>query len=85
MLEKLANRPIPLPLISRIPESQPQSHNLPQKYLKYVLHLAIWFHDIVYDPIKGEPHNENASIAAWENFVQQAEPRMFSFTPWKVK
>lgn len=55
MLEKMANSPIPLPLNPRIPESQLQPHS-PQKYLNDILHLAIWFHDIVYDPIKGAPH-----------------------------
>lgn len=43
---------------------------------KIVIELAVWFHDCVYDPVKGAPYNENESIVVWEKFVQDASPAL---------
>ncbi|ORY89449.1 hypothetical protein BCR35DRAFT_300637 [Leucosporidium creatinivorum] len=34
--------------------------------------FAVWFHDCVYDPLKGAPWNEEESGRRWEKFVEQA-------------
>jgi hypothetical protein len=46
----------------------------PHGELRDILQFAIWFHDVVYDPIKGAPFNENESVCVWEGFVREAEP-----------
>jgi predicted metal-dependent HD superfamily phosphohydrolase len=81
MLEQLAKSPLPSTPSHGHAESQSCS---PQRQWNDILHFAIWFHDVIYDPIKGAPFNENASIATWEDFVQQAEPCLVRLTSRKL-
>lgn len=41
-----------------------------------IVELAVWFHDVVYDPVQGAPANELQSIERWEDFVRAAEPHL---------
>ncbi|KAJ7621335.1 hypothetical protein FB45DRAFT_753964 [Roridomyces roridus] len=63
--------------------SEPQRHYHTLQHISHMLHgyescgassgaieLAIWFHDCVYDPVRGGPWNERESIRVWERFVQ---------------
>ncbi|KAJ7054171.1 hypothetical protein C8F01DRAFT_995711 [Mycena amicta] len=38
---------------------------------RHIIELAIWFHDCVYDPVKGGPWNERESMRIWEQFVDE--------------
>ncbi|KAK4704126.1 hypothetical protein P7C70_g2084, partial [Phenoliferia sp. Uapishka_3] len=38
--------------------------------------LAIFFHDVVYDPVRGAPWNEEESLRAWEEFIYSARPHL---------
>ncbi|KAJ7182826.1 hypothetical protein C8R43DRAFT_13798 [Mycena crocata] len=58
--------------------SEPQRHYHTLEHISYMLNalgsggpiheLAIWFHDCIYDPVKGGPWNETQSIRVWEEF-----------------
>ncbi|KAL8287076.1 hypothetical protein RQP46_004082 [Phenoliferia psychrophenolica] len=43
---------------------------------RVAIELAIYFHDIEYDPVKGAPWNEEESITVWESFVEAAKPSL---------
>lgn len=45
---------------------------------KIAIELATWFHDCVYDPVRGAPYNENESIVVWERFVHDTSPALAS-------
>ncbi|KAJ7677976.1 hypothetical protein DFH06DRAFT_1422360 [Mycena polygramma] len=63
--------------------SEPRRHYHTLQHISYMLkaldstgrgnemiELAIWFHDCIYDPVKGGPSNERESILVWEEFVE---------------
>lgn len=53
----------------------------PQRFSDRVaVELAVWFHDVVYDPVRGAPWNEEESIRVWENFVEAAKPSLVSLS-----
>ncbi|KAJ7097623.1 hypothetical protein C8R44DRAFT_643163 [Mycena epipterygia] len=71
-------------LQSRYSEPQRRYHTL--EHISYMLgalepggpahetiELAIWFHDCVYDPVKGGPWNERESIRVWEEFCDSTK------------
>ncbi|KAJ7041016.1 hypothetical protein C8F04DRAFT_1253517 [Mycena alexandri] len=68
--------------------SEPQRHYHTLAHITYMLkafdasgrkenaiELAIWFHDCVYDPLKGSPWNERQSIQVWEEFCDSIKPK----------
>ncbi|KAJ7472429.1 hypothetical protein B0H11DRAFT_1729647 [Mycena galericulata] len=75
--------------------SEPQRHYHTLAHISYMLsafrsrgaaneaiELAIWFHDCVYDPVKGGPWNERESIRVWETFADSTKsPKMRGLKP----
>lgn len=65
--------------------SEPQRHYHTLEHISHMLDalkpraahktikLAIWFHDCVYDPVKGGPWNEQESIRVWERFADSTQ------------
>ncbi|KAJ7100749.1 hypothetical protein B0H15DRAFT_770210 [Mycena belliarum] len=42
------------------------------------IELAVWFHDCVYDPVKGSPWNEDESICVWEDFADSTQSQVMA-------
>ncbi|KAJ7779242.1 hypothetical protein B0H16DRAFT_1300511 [Mycena metata] len=68
--------------------SEPQRHYHTLTHISYMLNafdasgrkdnvmeLAIWYHDCVYDPLKGSPWNERQSIQVWEGFCDSVKSK----------
>ncbi|KAJ7800747.1 hypothetical protein B0H14DRAFT_2386972 [Mycena olivaceomarginata] len=66
--------------------SEPQRHYHTLEHISYMLRalelngrgnetieLAIWFHNCVYDPVKGSPWNERESIRVFEEFADSTK------------
>ncbi|KAF7369191.1 hypothetical protein MVEN_00246400 [Mycena venus] len=73
-------------LQTRYSEPQRHYHTLQVEHISYMLkalessgradeiiELAIWFHDCVYDPVKGGPWNEKESIRVFEEFCDSTK------------